>query len=1384
MATVRNLLTGRTVRRAALVLFLIVLALVIAIRVLTATPIGRDIVEARIEGMSVRGQSVELEGLAGDLLGLFRIDRVRVVDEDGAWLVAETVAVRWSPLALLSGRVSVDALTAQTMDVARRPELRASQTQSGRSRFSAYRLGDARVETLRLAEGVAGPEAAYAVRGSVLLDGALGDISAEVTPRAAGGDVLDMDLEWGADQPLEGHATVRGKPGGLISTLIDAPPDDVINIAVDASRNSGDWSLVARGQVGEREVIIIEGQQAGEKTFIRGDADLSLSGRTRALSERLGAPVVFDLQLEPNGQGMDAILELASPTLDMTAGGSLLETEGSFSINGLDARVSVSDAEMLTGLEKVGLETVRAVGDLARENGAYVFRGDVTSPRLSYGNQRGRPVLVSGEASLEGGEIDLDVDIEAETVLGFSGPLGDALAGRLKMSLDGQYEFAEARLYAERFSLASDVARLNGAGVASADDALNLAGRLRVRPDAGLPANGEVKWTVRRGDDGQIVGTVSGNVRPVVADPELAALIGEELTVDGSFLRDEGGGVSVRDVRVGGARLTGEGRGRLAGGAVSAVVAVSMEANEVRGVAFEPLSARFDITGPLDAMAVSGNVTTPRVTAYGETLEGVDASFDAALLDARGGSLLIAGQWRDAPLQVFANGAISDGGWSLALLEAHWAALRLSGSGRGDERGMRGIDADIAVSGALPTGGEIDGQVTVVSGTLNGALALADIETETFSLSDAVVDLDGTWPRIRAQGQMDGAFTALGVSNPFAMRPTVLSNLEAREVTIDLEGVVAGTPVRTLDPIAIVLGDAGTLRGRLSAFGGEISVGKAAGQFEVSLDDVALSELGPIVGRPSLQGALNGAVMMRNVEGRIEGEADAQLMGLARGAPDAPSADIEINAALVGDQLTATLKATDGEGDLDMIAQVDAPMITDFAVRRIAVDPGQDTRLILEGGGPIAPIWAMMAPPDLRVEGVVALDLKAEGPLSDLRPSGVASLQQGILEDGVTGLFLKEISLDADVYPDAISARNVSATGGRSGMVTGAGRYAFDGSGVVALSLDKLDAFDRRDVRATVSGDLAMSRGEGVTNLSGDLRVDRANVDVVHLPGSSYTTLDVRFEDDDEPDIDVDERGGVQLNVGLKADRRVFVDGSGVETEWALDARIMGSPGAPDLSGQATLVRGEAVLLGRRFRFDEGRISFDGPPIATEVRIRASRTSGDITAIVAVDGPVRDPAITLQSEPALPDDEVLSRALFGRSPSQLGPLQAAELAGAAATLAGGDGFDLTGPLRAATGLDRVELGVGADGGATVSTGTYVADDVYLRIETGASGAPGVSVEWTPFDNVEVDADIDPELGPRLEINWKRDFDSFGFVSRDAAREASTPAEGAQDGTSP
>src|SRR5690606_33804546 len=103
----------------------------------------------------------------------------------------------------------------------------------------------------------------------------------------------------------------------------------------------------------------------------------------------------------------------------------------------------------------------------------------------------------------------------------------------------------------------------------------------------------------------------------------------------------------------------------------------------------------------------------------------------------------------------------------------------------------------------------------------------------------------------------------------------------------------------------------------------------------------------------------------------------------------------------------------------------------------------------------------------------------------------------------------------------------------------------------------------------------------------------------------------------------------------------------------------------------------------------------------------------------------------------LPEDEVLARLIFDRGVDQLSPLQLAQLAAAAAELAGGSNTSLLGSLRNATGLDDLDIVTGTDGNAAVRAGRYIQENIYLGVEAGSGGTTRGTINLDLTDSLTV-----------------------------------------------
>jgi translocation and assembly module TamB len=200
--------------------------------------------------------------------------------------------------------------------------------------------------------------------------------------------------------------------------------------------------------------------------------------------------------------------------------------------------------------------------------------------------------------------------------------------------------------------------------------------------------------------------------------------------------------------------------------------------------------------------------------------------------------------------------------------------------------------------------------------------------------------------------------------------------------------------------------------------------------------------------------------------------------------------------------------------------------------------------------------------------------------------------------------------------------------------------------------------------------------------------------------------------------------GAVTLDLTINAPNEIFVQGRGVDAELGGSLKLTGPTSSPQAVGQFTLRRGRLEILGKRLNFTEGSLSFSGS-LVPYLNLVAESTASDATVTITVSGEATNPKFIFSSVPALPEDEVLARLIFGRSMSNLSPLQIAQLASAAAQLAGvGGSTSLLQNLRNAIGIDDLDVTTDEKGGTAVSAGKYLNDRTYLSLEKGEKPGSG------------------------------------------------------------
>ena len=219
-----------------------------------------------------------------------------------------------------------------------------------------------------------------------------------------------------------------------------------------------------------------------------------------------------------------------------------------------------------------------------------------------------------------------------------------------------------------------------------------------------------------------------------------------------------------------------------------------------------------------------------------------------------------------------------------------------------------------------------------------------------------------------------------------------------------------------------------------------------------------------------------------------------------------------------------------------------------------------------------------------------------------------------------------------------------------------------------------------------------------------------------------------------------------------------------LDSEWRGELFVRGTTAVPDVQGKLTVLRGNFGLGGVQFRAREGSLSFDEASNVPTVDITAVANRNEIEATLHLYGRIDRAEIDLRSEPPLPQDEILSRLMFGTAATTLTAGQSVQLAQAVARLSGrGPGIDVLGRVRRFVGVDRIEIkdSTDAETGTTstaVSVGKYINDRVYVSLDQAVRGEGSkarVEVELTK--HISAETEVGQNQNALVGLKWRWNY---------------------------
>jgi autotransporter translocation and assembly factor TamB len=629
---------------------------------------------------------------------------------------------------------------------------------------------------------------------------------------------------------------------------------------------------------------------------------------------------------------------------------------------------------------------------------------------------------------------------------------------------------------------------------------------------------------------------------------------------------------------------------------------------------------------------------------------------------------------------------------------------------------------------------------------------------------EAEAGVEGIWNHEFA-AKMKGHYTHLANRHELAL-DAFHGNFGTLRGHLDAPAVVAVSGNRVeLDSLKLRT-DSGALEASGFHSPGEV---RAA----ISLNDFPLAMLS-MTGWSNLHGSASGHLAVRGRPEQPELDldvrlADVDLFEVAGIRLDRVTLDAQ--ARLRGSRLSSTFQLT-GISETPFRATLDAPMILSFAPISLEFPKDGELKGELSAAVNIEDLTPRMVVKDQVVTGRLEAALSVGGTVTQPSIGGRVSLAGGSYEHLVLGTVLQEVEVEIAGDASRLVITQARATDGRNGFLTLSGslNLAPEDASPLALELRLRNAavLGNDNASASVDGVLALKGTFKDMTLSGTLDVTQAEFNIPkHLP-LDIVSLDVI--EINKPDLSgaapVERRlappGRILTDVRVRLPGRGFVRGRGLESEWRGDMKVSGPLAEPLLSGRFMVVRGYFLFLGRRFTLGRSALSLDGRlPQAAQLDVIAQARAAGITARLSITGSAAAPTLTLDSQPALPQEEILSRLLFGRSADRITPFQAISLAhGLNVLRGGGHAVDILGRGQSLLRVDQLSIqqDEGTAGVAAITAGKYIGDRVYVRGQksVGSQGdALVLELELSPSLTLETEAS--PGIREGVNLIWSRDY---------------------------
>ncbi|PSH66764.1 translocation and assembly module protein TamB [Phyllobacterium brassicacearum] len=200
--------------------------------------------------LSTPNRQIVISDIQGVLSSEASIGSITVADREGVWLKVTNAKIVWSRLALLRGRLDVNTLAAERIDILRKPLPDESLPSPEAKGFSlpelplAVILQDLQIGRIAFGDGVFGLRSEISLAGNLRLEGGSLDSSLQVRRLDGPGGEFQIKAAYANEsQQLDLDLTLNEPENGIVANLLNIEGKPPVTLALKGSGPLSDLAL-------------------------------------------------------------------------------------------------------------------------------------------------------------------------------------------------------------------------------------------------------------------------------------------------------------------------------------------------------------------------------------------------------------------------------------------------------------------------------------------------------------------------------------------------------------------------------------------------------------------------------------------------------------------------------------------------------------------------------------------------------------------------------------------------------------------------------------------------------------------------------------------------------------------------------------------------------------------------------------------------------------------------------------------------------------------------------------------------------------------------------------------------------------------------------------